>query len=149
MMLNIQHPVALFPQPTGMSCWSAAATMLFGDRSVGPGGARLGSSGGLEGDFANIQRFAAAHGLVMHAPQSWTVQGLALLLQRRPLWVGGMVPGGHAYVIGGIAGDGSPDRTILTIYDPWPPRVGNRRTEPYGRWMRQYPMATLYVLHRT
>ena len=26
--IDISHSVTLFPQPTGMSCWSAAATML-------------------------------------------------------------------------------------------------------------------------
>jgi hypothetical protein len=42
MNINISHYVTLFPQPTLGSCWSAAATMLFGDRSVGRGSAKIG-----------------------------------------------------------------------------------------------------------
>ncbi|MBK6899931.1 MAG: hypothetical protein IPH09_11900 [bacterium] len=88
MAINISHWVTLFPQPTSMTCWSAAATMLFGDRSVGPGRARTAPSGGLRSDFGNIHTFAMSHGLTMHAPQCWTVDGLADLLRRGPLWVG-------------------------------------------------------------
>jgi hypothetical protein len=45
--VDISKSVKLFPQPTNMSCWSAAATMLFGNMSVGAGGASLGPEGGL------------------------------------------------------------------------------------------------------
>ena len=33
--IDIDHRVTRFPQPTNMTCWSAAATMLFGNMSVG------------------------------------------------------------------------------------------------------------------
>jgi hypothetical protein len=148
MNIKISHFVTLFPQPTSMTCWSAAATMLFGDRSVGPGPAATGASGGLGSSFENIQLFASAHGLTMHPPQSWTVAGLADLLRRGPLWVGGMIPSGHAYVIAAIEGDGSPANTKITIYDPWPPKFGRIYTVAYGTWMQQHPMATTYILHR-
>src|SRR5262245_42147235 len=44
---DITHSVRLFPQPTNMTCWSAAATMIVGNMSIGPGAATL-SGGGLE-----------------------------------------------------------------------------------------------------
>src|SRR5438876_6647892 len=109
MDVNISHRVTLFPQPTNMTCWSAAATMLFGNMSVGPGRASLAPNGGLSSDFGNIQAFARSHHLQMHAPQSWTVDGLASLLRHGPLWVGGSVPSGHAYVIAAMKGDGTPN----------------------------------------
>lgn len=147
MNINITHRVTLYPQPTNMTCWSAAATMLFGDRCVGAGGAATGPAGGLEASYSNIQTFAMAHGLRMHAPQSWTTKGLAELLHNGPLWVGGMVPSGHAYVIGGMRGDGTPGKTIITIYDPWPPNMGRIRRVSYGSWMQAHPKATTYILH--
>jgi hypothetical protein len=148
MTINIWHPVNLFPQPTGMTCWSAAATMLIGNQSVGPGGARIATNGGLMSDFGNIRRFAYAYGLQMEPPQSWTVDGLAALLRRSPLWVAGQVPTGHAYVIAAMTGDGTPNGTTLTIYDPWPPNIGQIRQVPYGQWVSLFPMSTMYILHR-
>ncbi len=148
MSINISHNVTLFPQPTNMTCWSAAATMLFGDRSVGPGTASTGPSGGLQNNYGNVQEFASSHGLTMHAPQSWTVEGLKELLQRGPLMVCGRVPSGHAFVVAGMEGDGTPGGTRLKIYDPWPPNVGNVVEVPYGNLMQQFPEATEYILHR-
>ena len=147
MEINIAHKVRLFPQPTDTSCWSAAATMLYGDRSVGPGPAAT-EDGGLVNTHSNLHSFASAHGLKMHAPQSWTVEGITEFLRRGPVWVGGMVPSGHAYVIGAIQGDGTDEKTYITIYDPWPPRFGAVRIESYGNWMRSFPMATMYILQR-
>jgi len=147
--IDVRHPVTLFGQPTGMTCWSAAATMLFGDRSIGPGDARLGPSGGLVASAENVQEFARAHDLAYHAPQSWSVDGLATTLEQNgPLWVAGYVPSGHAYVVGGMKGDGTPAGTKLTIHDPWPPGRGKTYDVNYADWMQRNPEGTTYVLHR-
>jgi len=45
-------------------------------------------------------------------------------------------------------GDGTPSGTTLTIYDPWPPRVGQIRRVSFAKWMTDYPQATTYILHR-
>lgn len=152
---EIDHPVRLFPQPTGMSCWSAAATMLFGDMSVGPGSAATSSSGGLGSSPTNVQAFADSHGLRMHHPQSWSVQGLSMILRRGPIWVGGInpvagKPAGHALVVGALWSDGAPggDGTMIKIYDPWPPGRGEIRGEIFSDWSRRYPLSTMYVLER-
>jgi hypothetical protein len=147
--VDIRHPVTLFPQPTDMTCWSAAATMLFGNQTIGPGDASLSDEGGLLADYENVKKFADSHGLEMHAPQSWSVDGLADLLKSQgPLWVAGNVPSGHAFVIAGMEGDGTPEGTRLIIYDPWPPNKGAVRSEVYADWMQKYPEATTYILHR-
>jgi len=148
MAFSITHPVKLFPQPTGMTCWSAAATMLFGDRSIGPGRAALDPSGGLGTRYADIRQFAASHGLQMHPLQSWSVEGLVSILRRGPLWVGGAVPTTHAYVISAIFGDGTPEGTMITIHDPWPPNRGRIYTVSYGKWMSAFPLAAVYILQR-
>jgi hypothetical protein len=57
----------------------------------------------------------------------------------------GYFPYGHCVVIGGVRGDGTPDGTTLTIYDP-----DGGRVYPvfYSKAMRMYPYATSWLLHR-
>jgi len=154
--IDINHRVTLFPQPTNMSCWSAAATMLFGNMSVGPGRAAVGGSGGLASDHRNLSVFARDLGLTMHAPMTWTVQGFAALLVRGPLWVGGVQPlgspkavqSGHVVVVGSIWGTGEADGTMLQIYDPWPVAIGSVYASFYGERIADAPLWTTYILHR-
>jgi hypothetical protein len=155
--IEIDHPVTLFPQPTNMTCWSAAATMLFQNTmSVGPGRAALGATGGLASDHWNIAVFARDLGLTLHAPMSWSVQGFAGLLGRGPLWVGGVQPlgsptavqSGHVVVVGSMWGTGEADGTLLQIYDPWPPGVGSIYGTFYGERIADAPLWTTYILHR-
>jgi Putative peptidoglycan binding domain len=54
--------VIRFGQPTGTSCWSAAATMILGNRSVGPGSATLASTGALRATLSNKEAFARSLG---------------------------------------------------------------------------------------
>jgi len=136
-----------------MTCWSAAATMIVGNMSVGPGDANLSPSGGLLPGPNNVQTFAQGMGWRMHYPQTWTVQGLAGLLRRNPLWAvgGGSSPTGgwlHAIVISAMWSDGAADGsgTMIRIHDPWPPNVGS----VYGRFYRGtvdgFDFISLYVL---
>lgn len=144
----VSHPVELVPQPTDMSCWAAAASMVLGNQSTGPGGAAL-QSGGLVNTVANVRTFARAYGLQVHPYQSWSVDGLRDLLERHgPLWVGGLVPNGHAYVIAGLWGDGTSKGTTMRIYDPWPPRVGRVYDANVDDFLSTNPLATLFILHR-
>jgi Papain-like cysteine protease AvrRpt2/Putative peptidoglycan binding domain len=156
--VEVTHSVMLFAQPTNMTCWSAASTMILSNNmSVGPGGAQL-QSGGLESSFANVQVFARSLRLTMEGPMTWTVQGLETLLRRGPLWVGGSQPAGsptapnsgHAVVIGAMWGNGNPDGrgTMLQIFDPWPPSVGSTYGVFYGDRIAGSPLSTMYILHR-
>ncbi len=154
--IDIDHHVTLFPQPTSMTCWSAAATMLFGNMSVGPGGAAVSPDGGLNSAHANVEAFARAFGLTMHAPMTRSVQGFAGLLRRGPLWVGGVQPlgsptatqSGHVVVVGSMWGNGSAEGTMLLIYDPWPPGAGSKYGVFYGDRLANSPLMTMYILHR-
>jgi len=130
--------------------------MLFGNRSIGPGGASTGPNGGLGSSFDNVQTFARAHGLVMHAPMSWSVQGIINLMRRNALWVAGTQPlgsptgtqSGHAVVVGSVWGNGRPDGTMLLIYDPWPPNFGSIYGVFFGDRVASSPLMTTYILHR-
>jgi hypothetical protein len=45
-------------------------------------------------------------------------------------------------------GDGSADRTMLLIYDPWPPNVGDVYGIMLGDYLSRFPQAFRYILHR-
>lgn len=107
----------------------------------------------------------ATWGLESKAPTSYTVQGLVdLIAQKGPLWVATAEPGPHIRVISGIAGDGTPDGTVLTIKDPWQrgmrrfrmPNNGSTYTETYTEFMRKQAQlartefniaAPIYIAH--
>jgi hypothetical protein len=151
--IDVTHPVRLFGQPTNMTCWSAAATMIVGNMSVGPGNASLDASGGMLPSPDNIRRFGEGLRWRMYYPQTWTVSGLAGLMRNKPLWAvgGGSSPTGdwlHAIVLSGLWSDGAEDAsgTMLRIHDPWPPNVG----KVYGRFYRGtvdgFDFISLYIL---
>lgn len=154
--IEVEHQVVLFPQPSRMTCWAAAATMLFGDRSVDPGHVVLTEHGGLFTSDANVEAFAHAAGLVYNPPASRTVQAFAALARNGPLWVSGIQPLGeptaiqhnHVVVVGAMWGDGSPKGTMLLIYDPWPVEIGNIYDVFYGERMAIAPAMTTAILHR-
>jgi hypothetical protein len=154
--IDITHPVQRFGQPTGTSCWSAAATIIVGNMSVGPGAAALDPGGGMLPGPENIRRFADSMGWRMHYPQTWSVSGLRFLLQRKPVWaVGGGAGFLHAIVLSAMWSDGAEDAsgTMIRIHDPWPVNQGSiyarfyrGTTEgltPYGA---QFDFLTMYVL---
>jgi hypothetical protein len=124
------HAVTPYGQPTGMSCWSAAATIILGNQSVGPGRAELGAGGGLPARIDNVETFIRGRGWRLINNQSRPPLGqLVSALQRSPLWV--VLEGlnlRHAVVFSGLYTDGSSsDRgTVFRVHDPWPP--GGRGT---------------------
>jgi hypothetical protein len=151
---NVHYDIDLFPQPTGMTCWSAAATMVLGNMSVGPGKAALYVEGGLKENPKNIKKFADQYGLVVEYGATWTAKGIADLLRRYgPLWVGGKLPSLHAIVVSGIEGSNDTDAT-LTIFDPWPPGTPGKGGTifpafPLIDFYKQFPEGTDYILHKT
>jgi hypothetical protein len=124
--VELEHRVTLFGQPTGMTCWSAAATMILGNMSVGSGAAQTDTTGGLNPDIDNIETFLAGLGWRLlnnqsAPPISTFINGLSV----GPLWVafeGGTFK--HAVVASAIWGDRTDDGTVMRIHDPWPPGRG-------------------------
>ena len=120
------HNTHLFPQPTGMTCWSAAATMILGNMSVGPGHAHTAPNGGLRPNLENIETFLRGLGWDLVAQMSAPPASMLIPhLMRRPLWLG--FEGGtfkHAVVASAVYSDGEDDGTVFRIHDPWPPGRG-------------------------
>lgn len=119
--------VILFGQPTGMTCWSAAATMILGNQSVGSGNATTGPGGGLTPTSDNQEVFARALGWRMLG-YSPTVTDLANIVRQKPVWISAYgSTWAHAVVLSGVYSDGNDagDGTMFRIHDPWP--VGRGR----------------------
>ena len=116
------HPVTLVGQPDDTSCWSAAASMILGNMSVGSGDAGRSATGRLGHSLDNIEAFARSLGWRMldHTPN---IVELVSLLMRTPLWIGVQgTGGGHAVALTGVYSDGDPSGqgTMVRIHDPWP-----------------------------
>ena len=125
--VEAQHNITLFGQPTNMTCWSAAATMIGGNvQSVGSGRAATGTDGGLSMPIQTIETFIAGQGWRMQNNQSRPgMSSLLPVFQRGPAWIA--FEGGHfrhAVVASGVWGDGTDDGTVVRIHDPWPPGRG-------------------------
>ena len=121
------NSIIQFGQPTTTSCWSAAATSIFGNQSVGPGAAGLATNGGLLPSIENLQIFANGLGWTM-LNFSPSVSELVSQVQRKPLWIAAQgAHFAHAVVLSGVYSDGdsSGDGTMFRIHDPWPVNVGN------------------------
>ena len=126
MITDRLHPVTLYGQPTNMTCWSAAATMIVGNLSVGPGGASLGGGGGLQPTIGNVEVFLRGMGWRLINNQSAPPASfLTGALNRGPLWV--VFEGvhlKHAVVFSGYWSDGSENGVVFRVHDPWPPGSG-------------------------
>lgn len=133
-MADICHKVRFVHQTTSSGCWAAAAAMVLG-KPVGPGAAKLDKSGGLINTEWNWRLFAMSHGMRLITLVTYTLDGLARLLQSGPLMVAGKLKraGGHAYVIAGVRGQN------VYILDP----LGNVGWVNYSRLMTTYPFATV------
>ena len=121
--------VRLLGQPTGTSCWSAAASMIKGNMSVGPGGALLDPGGGLAGTDGNADAFAQSLGW-RHLNYSPVLLELITIMKRTPIWISaGGANWAHAVALSGIWSDGNSsgataEGTMVRIHDPWPVNKG-------------------------
>ncbi|WP_164546783.1 MULTISPECIES: papain-like cysteine protease family protein [unclassified Variovorax] len=154
----ILHPVALIPQPTPGQCWAACTAMITRSNvqavvaRTPPG--LIADDGGLctfeDADEAMTADalFAAAHGLTVRPPASWSVGQLRAALHDGPLmldlpwgakgYAAGVGRPGHMVLVVGIRGDDDPGGrgTTLRIFDPWPPGKGARCSVNLHKWLQ-------------
>jgi hypothetical protein len=138
--------VILLGQPTGTSCWSAAASMILGNQSVGPGAAHLGAGGGLRGTIEEHQAFAnSLHWRMLnHSPG---VTELVGIVRQQPVWIrAGGSNWAHAVVLSGVFSDNDNrgDGTMFRIHDPWP----QGRGRIYGSFANPLTMFDSSGVHR-
>jgi peptidoglycan hydrolase-like protein with peptidoglycan-binding domain len=135
------HTVTAFAQPTNMTCWSAASTIILGNMSVGPGSANL-LGGGLEPSLSNVETFVNELGWrIVNTQSAPPASSLTMALNRKPLWI--VFEGAdfaHAVVFSGYWSDGTEDATVFRVHDPWPPNSGTGTV--YGT---TYHRATIFL----
>lgn len=142
--------VEAIQQPSGMTCWATAATMMQSWRndasytieavmdSAGPAyRAKFDADDGL--GAGEKPMFLRRLGLRSEVPMSYTIQGWERLLrQYGALWVTtaeGANFSIHARIIAGIRGDETADGTTFSIVDP---ADGQRHTETITDFVRKF-----------
>lgn len=143
-MRERHHRVTPFAQPDNVTCWSAAATIILGNRSVASGRAQTATEGGLETPIDNVDAFLDGLGWRMdNRTTTPSAASLISALQRGPLWVVflGSENFAHAVVFSGYYSNpaGDNDCTVFCIQDPWPPRRGAAYATTYHAgqaWLR-------------
>ena len=149
---DINRPVVLASQPTNNTCYAGAATMVLGPRgsaSFNPGP----TPPGVAADDHWAKSFARQFSWSLQYGMTPMPAALAGFLQGGPFWFCGNLPfptgpSYHAVVVGALWGDGDPDRTMLLIYDPWPVNMGETYGIILGDYLRSFPMAFRYIIHR-
>jgi hypothetical protein len=115
-------------QPTGLSCWAAAAAMVVGWRdrmSLTPDTIAEIAANPIATtlDPAQVRELAAALDLVAEPPQSYSPESFRRLLENNgPLWVGAAVPQLHVVVVTGLYSEG--EQLYVRVTDPWDRAVG-------------------------
>lgn len=131
---NVTPAVPFFRQPDALTCWAAAAAMMYSwhhgesaliDDILKRISTRWSDMFEAKQPIPNVQLpdLMRDLGLTGEAPASYLPRGIDRLLQSGPLWVvadedlttNGMT---HAEIVTGIVGDGTPDKTKVLIHDP-------------------------------
>lgn len=129
--VDIDHNLTLIAQQTNWNCWQAAASMV-SERtarkvSVATSPTHMGyylSSGanGLEAD--NQLALELGWRKLDHSP---SLTELTTILRRTPIQVSGIltaINGAHAVAFGGMWSDGTPEGTVIKVYNPSPIGTG-------------------------
>jgi hypothetical protein len=137
--IDIYHFVPFVPQPTSVSCWSASLAMILWWRDNQDAQMCLADALTPEQVADNLgywqQYFQdgmdaydtypfQVFNFVTVPPMSFPVETLAGFLQNGPLWVAyygctnPLDTCGHAVVLVGMRGDGTPENTLVILHDP-------------------------------
>jgi Putative peptidoglycan binding domain len=150
--IDVSRPVKPESQPSNDTCYAAAATMV-----LGPAASASFSAGppppGVKPDDHWAQSFSRQFSWQLEYGMSPLPSLLAAYLASGPFWFAGQLPfpsgpSYHAVVVGSMWGDGTPDQTMLLVYDPWPPNVGEIYGIMHGDYIDASPQAFRYVLHQ-
>ena len=135
-------------QPTNVSCWATAASMVLGWRdrmslTVEGIAERAGLTTVTGLDPTQVGQFADDMGMVAEPPQSYTVEAFRQLLENNgPLWVGTAAPGLHAIVVTGLYNDAT--ETYVRITDPWDRNIGAPGAP--GAYLQTYATGSRYIM---
>lgn len=129
--VDIDHNLTLIAQQTNWNCWQAAASMV-SERtarkiSVATSPTHMGYylSSGANGLAADNQlALELGWQKLDHSP---SLTELTTILRRTPIQVSGIltaINGAHAVAFGGMWSDGTPEGTVIKVYNPSPIGTG-------------------------
>lgn len=128
--VNVSHDVPLVPQPTQVSCWAAALTMVVDYRDqmnypVQQIASRAGMNLNTGYRWGQIQNAVSTWGLQEIAPMSADPIWWADMLDAHgPLWIVEVGAPYHAVVVTALHGGGTAGDTEVHVNNPWPPNSG-------------------------
>jgi hypothetical protein len=142
--LDVYQQVELIPQPTDVSCWAASLAMVVSARdqaSTAP--ETIAAEAGMDVytgyAWPEIRNAVGAWNLVEEGPRSAMPEEWARLLEHwGPIWVVEVGAPYHAVVLAGVQGDGTPEGTFVTVYNPWPPQVGAVETKSFLEFDQEF-----------
>jgi peptidoglycan hydrolase-like protein with peptidoglycan-binding domain len=150
--IDVNRVVTPASQPTNNTCYAAAATMVLGpsaSMSFDPGPVPAGTAP----DDHWARSFSQLFSWQLEYGMTPLPRALVGFLSGGPFWFAGNLPfpsgnSYHAVVVGAIWGDGDSDRTMLLIYDLWPPNSGETYGIILGDYLMSFPLAFRYILQR-
>jgi len=128
--LPVSYDLELVPQPTPVSCWVASLAMIIGYRdSASYDPKDIASAAGMDLDtgygWDQIRDAVNVWNLKEEGPASAMPELWAQMLRDMgPIWIVEVGAPYHAVVLAGIQGDGTPEGSRVTVYNPWPPKQG-------------------------
>ena len=155
--ISISLEVELVPQPTDVSCWVAALAMVIGFRdrsSYAPEdiAAAAGMDVNTSYGWGEIRNAVNAWNLREEGPASAMPELWAdLLRDYGPIWIVEVGAPYHAVVLAGIQGDGTPEGTRVTVFNPWPPKQGNIEYKSFLDFEAEFELgagASAAIVHR-
>lgn len=171
--IDIYHYVPFIPQPTRVSCWSASIAMILWWRdnqneqmclvdALTPEDVALSMDYWDQYFYDGLDSYDShpfdVYNFVTLQPMSFPVEALAGYLRHGPMWVAyygctnPLDTCGHAVVLVGMRGDGTPQGTEVIIHDPDDgsgtyPNLGERdRSMPYEEFITRLNERALYLL---
>jgi hypothetical protein len=155
--LAVNYSVPLVPQPTAVSCWAAALTMVVSNRdsaSYAPESIAEAAKMDLNTGYgwSDISNAVSAWNLSTEGPVSALPSYWAgLLASSGPLWIVEVGAPYHAVVVVGINGDGTPEGTTVTVNNPWPPNSGAVETKSFTAFDTEFGLgagASAQIVHQ-
>ena len=155
--LSVNFSVPLVPQPTAVSCWAAALTMVVSNRdqaSYAPQTIGEGASMDMDTGYgwSEISNAVSAWHLSTEGPVSAFPSYWAGLLESHgPIWIVEVGAPYHAVVVVGINGDGTAEGTTVTLNNPWPPNAGVVETKSFLAFDNEFGLgagASAQIVHQ-
>ena len=155
--VSVNLNVPLVPQPTDVSCWAAALTMVVSDRDQASYAVQtIAETAGMDVTtgygWSQISNAVSTWGLTTEGPVSAMPEYWAnLVASNGPIWIVEVGAPYHAVVVVGVNGDGTPEGSTVTLNNPWPPNAGVVETKTFMAFDNEFGLgagAGAQIVHK-